>query len=565
MKRWLILFFGGLFAYFWIIGTMGLPTVHAFYDAAAIRDMSTVWPSLTWHVRDERHFLPAAVLAQHEGPLQFLLLNLYSALVGDLFPLNPRTMQFPNTILAFLGAIAVFRLGKRLHSERFGILCALSLSLMPWLAVTVRFPWVFNLLSVLLELTTLLCYLGFVLEPERRFYRIAAPASLAVYLLTGVDWPSFLFVLALFLLLTRRLGSAIRNPANALPAAVVLVYALWAAALFAYGRYYAPERAHLYQRAILLFPFFKVGTAGELPSLARVLEYAWATFGLTLPCALAGLVAAAQRNGPGGEPSGPDRAVRRRFLLAMGIWMVLALVPLLRTSNAESYGYVAAAAMAVMAACLLIRLRTAVVVLVMAGMVLVQIQVLPIRMVNQDTDDLRVLAAATFLIEQRPDLLGAGKTVLLPGDEAADLGQYARGRKTGLVMPRDFPVELTVHSVGSHEKVLRDFVEAYTTRGEIKADWIVLSCEMLLECETPAGATKAVEFYRKLRADPRIRWIAVFRDQRGRALWIGEVGKAAAPAAPVPGFDVAALARRYEEKYDRYSFLKRDVRYVMHD
>ncbi len=37
MKRWRILFFGGLFAYFWMIGTVGLPTVRIFYDAAAIR------------------------------------------------------------------------------------------------------------------------------------------------------------------------------------------------------------------------------------------------------------------------------------------------------------------------------------------------------------------------------------------------------------------------------------------------------------------------------------------------------------------------------------------------
>jgi len=565
VKRWRILFFGGLFAYFWMIGTVGLPTVHAFYDAAAIRDMSTVWPSLTWHVHDERHFLPAAVLAQHEGPLQFLLLNLYSALVGDFFPLNPRTMQFPNTILAFLGAIAVFRLGKRLHSERFGVLCALSLSLMPWLAVTLRFPWVFNLLSVLLELTTLLCYLGFVLEPERRFYRVAAPVSLAVYLLTGVDWPSFLFVLALFLLLTRRLGSAIRNPANALPGAVILIYALWAAALFAYGRYYAPERAHLYQRAILLFPFFKVGTAGELPSLARVLQYAWATFGLTLPCALAGLVAAARLIDPDGEPGGPDRAVRRKFLLSMGIWMVLALVPLLRTSNAESYGYVAAAAMALLAACLLIRLKTPAILLVVAAMVMIQLAVLPIRVVDRDTDDRRVLAAAAFLIEQRPDLLAPERTAFLPGDQAANVGQYARGENQRVVMPADFPVELKLHSVASHEATLRVFVEAYESRSEIKADWLVLSCEMLLECETPGGATRAVEFYRKVRADPRVRWIAVFKDSRRRALWIGEVTSGPAGSGPTPEFGVDALAREYERKYDRYRFLKRNVRYIMHD
>jgi len=558
VRHWRLLLFAGLFAYFWTIGTVGLPTVHAFYDAAAIRDMSTVWPSLTWRIRDERHFLPVAVLGQHEGPLQFLLLNLYSASVGDLFPLSPRTMQFPNTILAFLGAVAAFRLGRKLHSERLGVLFALSLALMPWLAITVRFPWVFNLLSVLLELTTLLCYLGFVLEPERRFYRYAAPLSLAAYLLTGVDWPSFLFAVALFLALTGRLRGALENRFNAIPAAVVLTYATWAAAVFVYGRYYAPERAHLYQRSLLLFPFFKVGTAGTLPSATRVLQYAWATFGPTLPCALAGLAAAARLDWPGEDPSSPGHAVRRRFLLAMAVWMVLALVPLLRTSNAESYGYVAAAAMALMAACLLVRLPAWAGLIVLATMLIVQLQVLPIRMFNSDTDDLRVPAAATFLIEQRPDLLAPDRTAFLPGDQAANVGQYARGQNTRLVMPADYPVERTVHSVASKEEALRRFMEAYERTGEIRAQWLVLSSELV------SDQTKAAAFYRGLRDDPRIHWLAGFTGRQGRGLWIGEIGVPTA-RGPIPAYDVESMAREYERKYDRYSFLKRNARYVMHD
>jgi hypothetical protein len=44
---------------------------------------------------------------------------------------------------------------------------------------------------------------------------------------------------------------------------------------------------------------------------------------------------------------------------------------------------------------------------------------------------------------------------------------------------------------------------------------------------------------------------------------VGEV--AGTGPEPAREYDVEALARRYEEKYDRISFLKRDVRHVMHE
>jgi hypothetical protein len=558
-------FFVALFAYLAAVGTAGQPTTHSFFDALAMRDTATVMPSLTWRIQDGRHFFPAAILGHNEGPLQFLLLNLYAWTVGDALPLNPRTMQVPGTILACLSVWLAYALGRRVHSERFGYLAALACGLTPWLAVTIRFPWIFNLLSVSLELAVLFAFIGLSAEPDRRAWRIAAPLLLALYLLVGLDWPSFLPVLALFLALVGRLGLAVKNRWNLVPLGVVLVYVAWAVSLFVYGRYFGPpEHADLWKRAMVVFPFFKVGSASP-PAAGRLVQYAWETFGLILPAALAGVVIALRSRGLTAAAEPAWGALRPRLLVTMGIWLVGGLVPLLRTSNAESYGYVIAVPMALMAACFLYRLRTAIMLLVVIVAIFVQLLALPPRMFSRDRDDLRMLAAAAFLIDQRPDLLAAGKTVLLPGDEAAAVGQYARGRKTSLVMPRDFPVEMYVHSVASPEKVLRDFVESYKTRGEFKADWIVLSCEMLLECETPAGATKAVEFYRRLRADPRIRWIAVFRDQRGRALWIGEVAQGLVTGQPVPENDVKSWARRYEQKYDRYSFLKRDARYVMHE
>ncbi|HET8576565.1 MAG TPA: hypothetical protein VFO18_05670 [Methylomirabilota bacterium] len=564
--RWLLL--AALVAYLFAVGWIGQPSVHPFYDGVAMRDSGTVWHSLTWSIKDQKYFLPVAVLSRNEGPLQFLLLNLYEYTVGNLLPLNPRTMMLPNIVLAALCIVLVYGLGRRLHSPRFGWLCALTLALSPWVVIAVRLPWIFNLLSVAAELLVLWFFVGLAQEPERRLYRVGAPLSVALYLLTGLDWPAFLLVLAVFVVLTGRLGALLRNRVSLVPAAVVAVYAAWAAALFVYGRWFGPpQHADLYKRALLLFPFFKVSDAPP-PSVAHMAAYAWSTFGIVLPLAAIGL-AGWLLNWKEPPPDGAWASARTRALGVMGLWLLVALIPLLKASNAETYGYVAAIPLALWGAACLLRLSgrwfwsglTAAVLVMLFS----QYQALAIRLTPRDADDRRVLAAAAFLIEKRPDLLAPGKTALLPGDEAAAVGQYARGRKTGLVMPRDFPVELKVHSVASPEKVLLDFVESYTARGELKADWIVLSCEMLLECETPAGATKAVDFYRKLRADPRIRWIALFKDQRGRFVLIGEVGAAAGSVGPVPEYPIEALAAVYEAKYDRIRFLKHDLRHVMHE
>ena len=143
-------------------------------------------------------------MSQHEGPLQWLVLNAYATLVGGFAPLDPRTMQIPNTILTWCAALFAWRLGARVLSEEAGRFAVLSLVLMPWLALTLRRPWVFNLLSVATELATFYAYVRFAEDPARRRYRAAAPLALALYLLTGVDWPSFVLVLAIFLVLAGR-------------------------------------------------------------------------------------------------------------------------------------------------------------------------------------------------------------------------------------------------------------------------------------------------------------------------------------------------------------------------
>jgi len=175
------------------------------------------------------------------------------------------------------------------------------------------------------------------------------------------------------------------------------------------------------------------------------------------------------------------------------------------------------------------------------------------------SDDRRVMAAAAFLNERRPDLLAPGKVALLPRDDAANVGQYARGRNTRLVMPRDFPVDLRLRSSASKLQPLLDFVSAYRDRNELHIDWLILSPELYSEGRPPVRS-----FYQRLRDDPRIHWIADLTDHRGRKLLLGEVVAAAGGNVP-PVVDVDPLADVYARKYDRLDFLRRNVRSVFHD
>src|SRR5208283_2838220 len=135
------------------------------------------------------------ILGHVEGPLQFIILNAYCYGVGDIFPLNPATMQFPNTIFTFLTAVFAFLLGGRLFSDRFAYCLVLTFALSPWLAFTLRVPWYFNTLSCLSHFTTFYFYAGFIMQRGSKFYQIAAPVVFSFYIWTGLDWPMYFLIL----------------------------------------------------------------------------------------------------------------------------------------------------------------------------------------------------------------------------------------------------------------------------------------------------------------------------------------------------------------------------------
>ena len=565
-----------------LIGALGQPAVHYFYDAVGIRDAGTVWPSLGWRLADEKHFLPAAVLGHIEGPLQLLVLNGYYFALGDRLPLDPQTTHWPNVVFALLTGLVLWRLGHAIGASGAGAMMALAFMLMPWLGPTVRVPWVFNTATCLFHALTLLAYVRFALAPDSRVWRVAAPAALAGYWLTGLEWPLFMIVLALFLWQSGRLRAALANRWNVLPAAVVLLYLGWSSALFVYGRFVNPAHAHLWRASLLVYPFYKLSTVATPQPLAAPLAWqvlhAAAAVGLAAPLAAVGAAVAWR---PGGPARGEDEAarVRRALVVALTLWACALVFPL-RTWWSVTYFYTVAVPLAGLAGLALGRLTVARWGRVMVVGLIVVMAALQARLVieraqqerhTQDVDDRRVLAAAAFLVERRGDLLQPGRRALLPRNDGANIGQYARGRNDRIIMPVDFPAEMVLRSVGSKEDVLKDFVTTYTSTGRIKADWLVLTPELLGdrrfelriegEREVPAPAAP---FYRALAADPQIAWIADFRDGKGRHLWLGEVKPGGPTREAAPVVEVEPLADVYTRKYDRISFLKQNVRHVLH-
>ena len=215
-----IAFFLLIFGLLFFLGRAGLPLAHEWLDPVAMRDTGTMFPYLASRP-DALRSLVLATLQHVEGPLQYIFINLYCLAVGDVFPLNPSTMQFPNTIFAFLASLFAFLICKKLFSLRMAFYCAAAFALFPWLAITIRVPWYFNTASCLLHFSTFYFFACFMKQPGSLFYKIAAPASLTLYLLTGLDWPTYIFCLLVFFFLSGSFRVVLRNPYNAIPAAVI--------------------------------------------------------------------------------------------------------------------------------------------------------------------------------------------------------------------------------------------------------------------------------------------------------------------------------------------------------
>jgi hypothetical protein len=550
-QRNVILTFAFFFVLWWLLLFLGQwrqPVAQPYFDQIGIRDAGTLFSYYASRPEPLKTLIGKAML-HIEGPLQFVFLNAYCNSIGYLLPLDPSVLQFPNTVFAFLSAILAYMLGTKLGSRRLGYCFALAFAFSPWLGETMRQPWQFNTMSCLLHFSIFYCFVSLCMDTESRFFRLAAPATLAVYLFTGLDWPSFLFSLGLFLIACGRLKVMLKNPYNLLVLAAVVVQVAWPVALVVTGR------SDYLNGAMLLYPFLRYN---DLASNLNLWDGIWDPvirgWGPQLILAAAGLVLYVVR---WRSKLFPDR-MHRALFDSMAVWFVGAGYALFRSCSSGTYLYVAAVPTALLAGLLLVRLRNLHLVFVATVMVVCQVYVTSDQFLIHKDDGRRILAAAAFLIEQRPDLLAKEKIAFMPRNVCADVGQYARGKNRRIVMPQEFPIELRKHSIGSDEKTLLDFVKAYNDYGQIGADWLVLDSELFSKDLKSAG------FYSRLRDDPNVRWIARFRDPGGE-LFIGVVTRGRGSAAGIaPFMDTKRLSAEYEAKYDRISFLKHNVQYVDH-
>jgi hypothetical protein len=541
-------FFLMLWVLLFCLGQWRQPLVHPYFDQVGIRDAGTLFSFYASGTDPLKTLIGRAIL-HIEGPLQFLLLNAYCYTVGRFLPLNPATLQLPNTVFAFLAAVLAYLLGTKLVSRRLGFCGALAFAFNPWLGETMRQPWYFNTLSCLLHFWIFYCFVSLSEDVKSRFYRIAAPAGLAAYLFTGIDWPSFLFSLALFLATCGRLRILLRNPYNLLVAASAIVQVGWPVALVVTGR------GRYLNGTMLLYPFLRYeDLAWTWDFWSRIWGEVISGWGPQFVLAASSIVLYAVR---WRGLLFPDR-IRRAFFDSMCVWLVGAGYALFRSCTSATYLYVAAVPTAMLAGLVLVRLRNIYLLSAAIVMVVCQVCITSDQFVTDKEAGRRVLAAAAFLIEQRPDLLSETKTAFLPRNVAADVGQYARGKNMRVVMPQEFPVERRKLAIGSDEKTLLEFVDAYSKTGRISADWLILDTELFSKDLRAAG------FYARLRDDPTVRWIARFMDPGGE-LFLGVVDEGGgSPLHFAPHMDTWRLSDKYEAKYDRIDFLKHNVRHVDH-
>lgn len=542
-------FFGAVIIFLCVLGTTGLPVAHFHFDGVAIRDTGTMLPYLATRPNPAVSII-APVFAHVEGPLQYILLNLYCCLVGDLLPLNPSTMQIPNTIFAFMAAIFCWVVGRRMSSARLAYCSVTALVMGPWLAYTIRLPWYFNTLSCLLHFSTMCWFASFMTCPNSRFYRVAAPASLALYLMIGLDWPCFVLCLILFVLLSRQLDHFTDNPYDILPVLTVAVVVIWSSV------YVMKFGAAAFLRTPLIYPFPTFVEYVESNSWLRVWNNTVLPWGPQLLLASAGGAIYLLRE----RKRLSSDLVRRGFFDTMCFWFLFAGAAIFASSGSPTYLYVLAMPSAILSGLVLSKMRLLLLVPCVMVMVIFQLYFLTDKhFVFPEDKKLRVLAAACYLIEERPDLLTGKRTPVVVGHDAAAVSHYMRPKTQSVLLGEDFLAQLDSMRKNcsvSEAATVVDFLGSPTT---IENPWFILDSEILSEGRVTKDAWLGIL------QEPSTHWIAQFREPTGEVIYIGEFCAGLNQSAnDAPSMDVARLSEEYEKKYDRISFLKRNVEYLLH-
>jgi len=588
-------FFLAIAVLLFVLGQVGLPVAHYFYDAVVIRDTGVFVADFADKPNSLSNFVTMA-FRHHEGLIQFVILNFYCFFVGDAWPLNPATMQLPNTALALFAAVFCFLVARKIMSTRFAYCSVAVFVLGPWLAYTIRLPWYFDTLSSLLHFSTFYFLAGFLIDPESTFFRVAAPASFSLYLLTSLDWPSFVPCLIVFVILSGQLSNTLKNPFNFLPVFVIGLLIFWQVFLY----FKIGESTVGFSRAV--YPFWSFLNYIQYNSWLKIWDNMVLPWGPQM--LLAGIGAAiylfrirnsmtVHRDKPkspesnsgrdtwGNDlPGDPGRAnqaqawklgdpipnlwrtarIRRGFFDSMCLWLLVATPPLFISAGSATYIYVLAMPSALLSGLVLARMRYRWLIPCVLVLAISQIYFVTDKQFAFIGDKKqRILAAACHLIEKRPDLLTAARMPIIAGFDAAGVFQYARPTNIGCVVGGDFPVEyfsVRKQCLTSGTCSVTDLAGRQRT---VVNPWFIIDSSPL------SGRNPFREYWLALLQDPSIKWIAQFREATGEVIYIGEPGPGTNLSAyEAPLEDVNGLSEQYLEKYDRLKFLKRNLEYVYH-
>jgi hypothetical protein len=545
-------FFLTIFSYVLLLGRIGMPLAHDFYDPLVMRDTCLVVPALLDRGASLITLLVEA-MKHLEGPVQFVLMNSYCLLIRDTFPLTPTTMQFPNTVLAWATCLFAFLLIRRLFDLKLAYCTVTAFVLTPWIAQVIRLTQYFNMLSLLFHFSTAYFLLGLMMEPTSRFWRVMAPLSLAVYFWSSLDWPSYVLFLCLFCMFSRKWSEVVRNPYNALTIVALAPLLAWDILL------YTKFGFHGLAYTRLLYPLAVSSKGAASATLSSIWANHVAGWGPLMAVSFGGLVyyllSARSRLS--------SDSMARSFLDACGLWLVWATVMVLLVADHRTYLYVLGMPAAVLSGLAFSKIRTRALVAIVAALAVFQIGVVTDWGFGAKNDDRRrVLAAACFLMEYRPDLLAPDKTLLAVecrrGGEkglGGAVAQYARPQKMPVVVTDHFPVTgwLGRGAGPGGTRAIATIIEEYNKHGKLNVDGVILESKVLSK-QNPAR-----KFWLRVVNDPNIRWLARFKEDAGE-IFIGEVAPGnGASLEYAPLMDVKALSDRYLEKYDRFSYVKSNL------
>ncbi len=565
-KRKLKIFFGFVAVYLLFMGLYNQAAFHYFYDSVGIRDMCVQLPNLEISTKLNGHALPFTAFKHIEGPGQFLVMNVWCTLAGTIFPLNPSTTALPNIIMfwlaALLGFLFIAKAPKGTHSpnENFAIFFVLVLVTSTWLGPSLRLPWVYVSLSIVLQ-----CLIFFSLDrffkstgKTRNKYATIAGLSIGSYLYCGPDWPAFMSMVPVFILLSGRLWPTLKTRVFWITVFFFFM-AFLGIKILRWNGIHSSDTVfkHVFSKAGLgsaswdRIYFFTTTLMGPVIFIS-ILELFRSVPGFVKQIMKVGIFKTIQNNA---------------FFLTVVMWFVAGGYHLLRTSVTLIYAYVIGIPMVYLAARFLaaIKYRTVsyAIVLVLVGWQYSVISRNPYTFVKPEDRDERVLAMAAYLNEKTPELLEHERLALLVRDISSNAGHHARGKYGKIIMPLNFPVSLSHSSVGNDPTELKGYVESFRKKNELPLDWMLLNSELLSKEINP----KAYEFYTLTSQAKNVSWLIRMDDKKGRKIWLGK--KVAANEKRIKFedaevTDVETYAKIYNKKYNNIWFLRKDVNYLIH-